>query len=575
MLLSPLNAEFSEHEHLLNSSDKGGFCDVCFNLLKSGEKHFRCEKCDFDICTECLKGYPEKICQNSLISMQNLAESIGMINIIRQSDDIQLSAPFMHDCITHSYPTFHLYEEQNEDPNLQIQATRSYVDSKGNHVLFFSSSQANKIIKRCKNSVDTYINNHSIRISMHCYYPILKAAREQAEVNRAEFNVRTFTAGFFSGFTLWIGYGIDKAYFSPLFSNALAGARFINFLSKTAENFPFGCILHLTPDSHIIPVGEEGHLISVVPDHNINIDWSQIQCLPIVLIIINEIKKMYPNCMLQYDHPKLNMLYSLADHLQDGIATMLRNPLFANESDQKVISFVDYSIKSLQIFLRLEPKPFTILYTTHLQVYQANLEGEFHAFLSKEQLKKVFLHLTSDIRESLTSLADNGEVYPFDPQNLKDPSLFIKSLIIKKEVQIAEFYNDITQKIWSITKKIAKVLIMLVSKDFSKIIKYVKGSKEEQDSHLHEIDHFNMKHKNDVENIISQSIKKKIIPDLYNKNLSDMSSELAKLKHLKLLINLSGEIQRRLDDDFGFFHIDIKIMPSMDCIQKYEINIIV
>ena len=72
--------------------------------------------------------------------------------------------------------------------------------------------------------------------------------------------------------------------------------------------------------------------------------------------------------------------------------------------------------------------------------------------------------------------ADNGEVYPFDPQNLKDPSLFIKSLIIKKEVQIAEFYNDITQKIWSITKKIAKVLIMLVSKDlFERMKELIKS----------------------------------------------------------------------------------------------------
>ena len=84
---------------------------------------------------------------------------------------------------------------------------------------------------------------------------------------------------------------------------------------------------------------------------------------------------MYPNCMLQYDNPIFNMLCSLADHLQDGISTMLRNPLFANESDQKVISFVDYLIKSHQIFLRLEPKQFTILQTTPLQVYQVNFKG--------------------------------------------------------------------------------------------------------------------------------------------------------------------------------------------------------
>ena len=81
--------------------------------------------------------------------------------------------------------------------------------------------------------------------------------REQAEVNSVKFKERTFTARFFSLLTFFIGFGIEKAYFSPLFSNALSGARFINFLSKAAENFPFGCILHLTPDSHIIPVGEE------------------------------------------------------------------------------------------------------------------------------------------------------------------------------------------------------------------------------------------------------------------------------------------------------------------------------
>lgn len=59
-----------------------------------------------------------------------------------------------------------------------------------------------------------------------------------------------------------------------------------------------------------------------------------------------------------------------------------------------------------------------------------------------------------------------------------------------------------------ITKRIAKALIMLISKDYRKIIHYVKGNFEEQNNHLSDITYFNSKHKNDVENIISLSIKK-------------------------------------------------------------------
>ena len=61
-----------------------------------------------------------------------------------------------------------------------------------------------------------------------------RETREQAEVNSVKFKERTFTARFFSLLTFFIGFGIEKAYFSPLFSNALSGARFINFLSKAA-----------------------------------------------------------------------------------------------------------------------------------------------------------------------------------------------------------------------------------------------------------------------------------------------------------------------------------------------------
>lgn len=91
------------------------------------------------------------------------------------------------------------------------------------------------------------------------------------------------------------------------------------------------------------------------------------------------------------------------------------------------------------MFLRLKPKPFTILHTTHLQVYQVDFGGEYNAFLSKEHLKSLLCHLVVDIRESLTLLADTGDVYPFDPQNHKDSLSFIKSFIVKKKFKLPNF----------------------------------------------------------------------------------------------------------------------------------------
>lgn len=78
-----------------------------------------------------------------------------------------------------------------------------------------------------------------------------------------------------------------------------------------------------------------------------------------------------------------------------------------------------------------------------------------------------------------------------------------------------------------------------------------------------------------IEDFVEDAIKQSVIPQLYSENLAPFKQEIAQLKHLKELIFLCAEIERRKNDNIPLFNIDLGIENSENCLHKYHINMIV
>lgn len=279
--------------------------------------------------------------------------------------------------------------------------------------------------------------------------------------------------------------------------------------------------------------------------------------------------------MEEGDEVKLNILFSLADYIDEGVSLMKQNPLFSNPRDKRLITFAESSIKSVQIFLRLKSIPLTILNTTVLNVYQADLGKKFHAFLSSDQFKGILVYLLHDLREELTSLSEFGEVVEIDLNNPKPVFIILNNYIAEAEAKLAKFIEEVSNKILGYCKTIKNTFASLTLSHFKNIKSFVFDNLASQVKHLKEITEFNQSHKKDLEKLIKETIKKKIIPDFYSIQLSKMASKISKLKHLVELVKLACDIERRKNDNIGFFNIDLSIENCEECVHKYNIHIII
>lgn len=367
---------------------------------------------------------------------------------------------------------------------------------------------------------------------------------------------------------------LEKATFAPKMCNAFSGYLLYQYMMKSIDTH-CGVETILTDDFHIKPTEQFYPVNYSVPDHNITIDWSTLNSIPIILSIVNEIKKIYQNILTEGNHIALNIIYSLADDLQEGITLMNQNPLFSNQDDKRLISFADSSIKSLQIFLRLKSKPFTILNTTVLNVYQADLGRELHAFLSSDQLPGILIHLTNDIREKLTSLSQFGEVVELDVSNPKSVLEILYNYITENEVKLTRFITEICNKIMDYCIKIKDTLVSLIMDHYDSIKQFISATQQIQLQNLKKITEFNQAYQKDLENLLKEIVKKNIISDFYCIELSKMINEIAHLKHLVQLVKVSCEIDRRIKDNIGIFNIDLCIIKCKESFYEYNIYIII
>lgn len=488
---------------------------------------------------------------------------------------IQFTSPSLEGSLVRSYPTFYLFEEQDQKEGYLLEATRNYLDEKGNIVYFFSSSKSRKLIPICKRCCDSYFDSHSWSIKMNQYYPNLRLLMEpDTDFANVESNFREGASSFMFGATLGIAAGIDYLFFSPKFNNIYSGYYLFNAF-KLASEKRFGVLALLTDDFHIKPHTQGEKCIKFTIDHFMSIDWSTIESIPIIISILNQIKRLYQNLLNEGNQTILNILFSLADDLQEGISVMKQNPLFSKQDDKRLIAFADSSIKSLQIFLRLKTNPLTILNTTVLNVYQADLGREFHAFLTSDQIQGFVVHLVNDIRENLTSRSKFGEVVNLDLNDPKPVFVILYSYITDSEVKLAKFIQEACEKIKGYCSKIKDQFYSLCMSHFASIRQILNSNKEDQTSNLKTISEFNQSHKEKLGNLLTEAINKKIIPDFYSIELSRMQNEIAQLNHLVKLVRLACEMERRKNDNIGLFNIDLAIRPCKESVNDYNIHIII
>lgn len=581
MSLSTEEIESSFHIHKLKLDSRLlSYCDVCGKSVSSVD-HYACKQCDFDICEECYHKQEEilnlskNVLERLTLSIQNTTESEEMINFIMQRTDIQFSGPSLENSIIRSYPTFYLYDEHNNKEGYLIKATRFYVDKNGKNIYFFNSTKSGQSIALCKKSCDDYFTNHSFSLKISQYYPKLMALKEHNyQYSRANSNAREIISSVMFGASYGLFYIPEKFGVLPKVENSISGYILYQNLIRASEKH-CGVESILTDDYHITPSSNFNPVHYLVPDHHILIDWSTIHSIPIIISIVNEIKKMYQNLLNENNQIALNIVFSVADDLQDGISIMKQNPLFSNQNDLRLINLADSSIKSLQIFMRLKSEPFTILNTTVLNVYQADLGREMHAFLLSSQLPNILLHLVNDIREKLTDLSQYGDVIKLDLQNPKPVLEIIYSHITELEVKLAEFITEICDKIKDFCKKIKNAIVPIILNHFDSIKQIISSNKETQIMNLKKISDFNKSHQNDLENVLNEAIKKNIIPDFYSKEFSQMVNEIAHFKHLVQLVKLACQIERRINDNIGIFNIDLAIVQSKESYYEYNIHIIV
>lgn len=564
------------HEHKLVPTDRNAIFDICSKYLIK-EQHFFCEDCCFDICYECLE---EKTSSSHSIkriqeSIKNTQESQAMMEFIKERIDIQFTTPALEGSLVRSYPTFCLYEEHDKNENFLLEATRNYIDEKGQIIYFISSSKARKLIPICKRSCDDYFDMHSSRLKASQHYPKLRVLKDpESDFARTESYIREGASSFAFGATFGIAFGVEHFFFTPIMEKSYAGYYLLNALMFAVQNH-VGVSLILTDDFHITPFFNDSKSIKTENDHNISIDWSTIESIPIIISLTNEIKKLYQNILNEGNQHMLNILFSIADDLQEGLSLMKQNPLFSKQDEKRLITFADSSIKSLQIFMRLKSNPITVLNTTVLNVYQADLVRELHAFLSSDQLQGILNHLVTDIRENLTSMSQYGEVINLDLKDPKPVFVILNSYITDAEVRLAKFIQEATDKIKNYCTKIKNQFASLTMSHFDSISQYIFGDKENQVNNLKAISDFNQSHQKELENILTQSIQKKIIPDYYSIELAKMQNEIAQLKHLVKLVRLACEIERRINDNIGIFNIDLSIIQNKESIYEYKIHIII
>lgn len=394
----------------------------------------------------------------------NIEEAQRMINFVLQNDDIPFSSSNLDSYLQHSYPKFYLFEEQQHDSDLLIKATRYYTNTKGENILFFNNSQVRKILPTCRKAVDKYFNNHIVSLKMHREYPSLRVIKDpETDTNSANFTAEIiaridFSVLFFES-TLGIAYGIDQLAFSPKMANARAGYDFRNALIHANEQSKSGIITILTDDFHLKPSAKYDfrnvdyfNFNDCVPDHHISFDWSNIRIMPNVIALIRGITTLYQNTLNEHDDVKLNILYSIADDIADGLTIMIQNPQFLSNHDQRIILLAESEIKKVQVFLRLQSEPLEILNTTVVNVYKANLGNQCHAFLNYEQFTTLFTHLNCDIREQLTLLSPHGEVMEIDYNNPRPVYEILEKQIAFAEANLADFLNTTSQ--WKLAKKL-------------------------------------------------------------------------------------------------------------------------
>ena len=101
-----------------------------------------------------------------------------------------------------------------------------------------------------------------------------------------------------------------------------------------------------------------------------------------------------------------------------------------------------------------------------------------------------------------------------------------------------------------------------------------QNNQSAQDNANNRVSQFNESFHPIMKDLIEKNIKKHLLPDFYNALIGDFKSEIANLKHLKELVLLACEIERRKNDNISILHIDLIIEECDDCIQKYYIQAI-
>lgn len=654
------------HEHAMHTITEKFKCNCCNSFFEEGSEHIRCSKCNVDLCFTCYK-------LASSFQLLPIQEAIHrayanpvycqkMMDIYNASNSYEFSysSNFVDQVIGRAHPRFYMFSEQKDIPNYELKATRIFTDAKGNHFAFFSALQAKKMIAKCNESIDKFTSSHGF---------VLKTSRFsdelQMELNHKKFEGFTkfsyYSKNFLSvlGFTISLGAGayLEKAKYRPIFERAMSAARFKNALCKSSMCKFLGCICELDKDYNL----RQSHLAERslnVPDHNLNIRWDQPDSLTRILSVISEIRRQYPNLKMNGKDDELNILFSLVDYLDEGVESMLNNHSFNDETIKKIIIFTSCSIKDLQIYMRLEPKPFCILNTTSIPVYQTCELGDNmnHSILTQEQFTKINKSLVPDLREELSRRNPEYTTIDLDPTNIKPSMLFIDSLITSAEIKLAQTIGELANELEKYGKDAYK-MVKDIADNYFKVSSFIQLaipnnnepvketaqckpncikdiSKEDCQNQPNKNDDYcqtqscesteekkeiaqsngSLEQKNDTtqsqlaENIptqsnnlsdmkrenaqkkvsqfvenswgpielkINQLLKENIIPDIYSDILTPLKRDVSQLKHLKELIFLSAEIERRKNDDYSLFNVDLGIEDNPTYIHKYNIHMII
>lgn len=644
-----MSQQFHQHAMLPNTDEF--ICNCCNYKFESGSQHIFCPKCNVHLCQSCYtkastfqsndthmalhNAYNNPLEKKKMDEIYNVIEKLGS----------SFSSKFSEQVIDRAHSRLYLFEEQKNRTEMELKPTRIFDDENGNTYAFFGSHQAKEMLKKCKDSVDSFITNHWIVCGSSRFAPEL-----QMELNQKGFSgsikssYYARNAGSGVGFVISFGLGAvaERKLYRPIFEKAMSSARFQNAIQRASLCSFLGCVVELDKDYHIRP----SHLAVRsynVPDHNLKFDWSDPGEIPKILSILTEIKKLFPNLQMNKDENAINLLLSALDYIDQGTFNMSINPLFTDDFTTKMIAFTRYSILDTQIFLRLKPKSLEIFKTTSVYVYQTDKLGDRmnHSFLTQTQFANINKTLLPDIREELSRKTADYSTVVIDPLNIAPSMQIIDSLITSAEIKLAQLIGDISKNIMSTIKTSVSFWSTLQSEYqyISSFFGLASPKKETENSNtqtnsgvkpqcvqkiqnVDEIPNSNITceqketddkneqqiqdestentlttkddQKNDskemaqkqvtsfvekywssIEDFVEDAIKQSVIPQLYSENLAPFKLEIAQLKHLKELIFLCAEIERRKNDNIPLFNIDLGIENCETCLHKYHINMIV